>query len=85
MRPIDAFFPACLFIKGLKKLMEREKTIMAISIFYTEVASIRAFEVLKNVTIEDITVAQKTAPMFEHISNFQLLCDHDISCCYKKY
>ena len=31
------------------------------------------------------TVAQKTAPMFEHISNFQLLCDHDISCCYKKY
>ena len=31
------------------------------------------------------TVAHKTAPMFEHISNFQLLCDHDISCCYKKY
>jgi hypothetical protein len=31
------------------------------------------------------TVGQKTAPMFEHISNFQLLCDHDISCGYKKY
>ena len=70
--------------KSLEELVPK-KLHKCLSVFSDEEASQMPQHDHKIELKKDFTAAQKTAPMFEHISNFQLLCDHDISCCNKKY